>query len=145
MKKTKMVIFTLILAIGFSSCTLNSRMMREPNARMEWKKDDFTFSAQVTGEATSTKIIGIDFARLFKKDVGSTQGGEVSAGIPIIGPILQKFIGDKTVSYAIYDMMQKNQGYDVILYPSVEIHKTGIPIIYTTTKAKVAARLGKLK
>ena len=119
--------------------------MREPNARLELKKDDFTFSAQVTGEATSTKILGIDFARLFKKDVGSTQGGDVSAGIPIIGPILQKFIGDKTVSYAMYEMMQKNQGYDVVLYPSIEMQKTGIPIFYTTTKAKVTARLGKLK
>ena len=143
MKKT--ILLGLMLAIGLASCTLNSKMMREPAARMEWKKDDFTYSAQVSGEATSVKIIGIDWARLFKKEVGNTQGGVQSSSIPVIGPILDKFLGDKTVSYAMYDMMDKNQGYDVILYPSIEVKKTGIPILYTTTKAKVTARLAKLK
>lgn len=145
MKETKTTLLGLICAIGLASCTLNTKMMREPNAHMEWKKDDFTYSAQVTGEATSVKIVGIDWARLFKKEVGNTQGGVASSSIPIIGPILDKFLGDKTVSYAMFDMMDKNQGYDVILYPSIDVRKKGIPFFYTTTKAKVTARLAKLK
>src|SRR5258708_38171068 len=110
MKTTKAIIFGLMFAIGFSSCTMNSKMMREPNAHMEWKKDDFTYSAQVSGEATVVKILGIDFARLFKKEVGMTVGGVTSASIPVIGPLLDKFLGDKSVGYAMFDMMNKNQG-----------------------------------
>lgn len=145
MKTTKAIIFGLMFAVGFSSCTLNTKMMREPNAIMQWKKDDFTYSAQVSGEATVVKILGIDFARLFKKEVGSTTGGVTSASIPIIGPLLDKFIGDKSVGYAMYDMMEKNKDYDVVLYPSVDMKKSGIPILFTTTKVKVTARLAKLK
>ena len=145
MKKTKFAILGLIFAVAFTSCTLNSKMMREPSAIMEWKKDDFQYSGQVTGEATVVKIIGIDFKRLFKKEVGSSTGGVASASIPIIGPLLEKFLGDKSVGYAMYDLMDKNQGYDVVFYPSVEVKKTGIPILFTTTKVKVTARLAKIK
>ena len=145
MKKTKFAILGLIFAVAFTSCTLNSKMMREPSAIMEWKKDDFQYSGQVTGEATVVKIIGIDFKRLFKKEVGTSTGGVASASIPIIGPLLEKFLGDKSVGYAMYDLMDKNQGYDVVFYPSVEVKKTGIPILFTTTKVKVTARLAKIK
>ena len=145
MKKTKIAILGLMFAIAFSSCTLNSKMMREPSAIMEWKKDDFSYSGQVTGEATVVKILGIDFARLFKKEVGTSSGGVASASIPIIGPLLEKFLGDKSVGYAMYDMMEKNQGYDVVFYPSVDMKKTGIPVLFTTTKVKVTARLAKIK
>ena len=146
MKTAKTILLGLILAIGFSSCTLNSKMMREPNAVMEWKKDDFSYSGQVTGEATVVKIIGIDFARLFKKEVGNTKGGDAAAmSIPLVGPLLDKFLSDKSVAYAMFDLLNKNQGYDVVIYPQVEIRKSGIPVIFTTTKVKVTARLAKLK
>ena len=146
MKKTKIAILGLVFAVAFTSCTLNSKMMREPSAMMEWKKDDFQYSGQVTGEATVVKIIGIDFKRLFKKEVAGTKGGDAAAmSIPVIGPLLDKFLSDKSVAYAMYDLMDKNQGYDVVFYPYVEINKSGIPIFYTTTKVKVTARLAKIK
>ena len=145
MKKIKTAVLSLIFAIAFSSCTMNSKMMREPSAHIQWQKDDFSYSAQVTGEATVVKILEIDFARLFKKEVGTSTGGVSSVSIPVIGPILDKFLSDKSVSYAMFDMMDKNQGYDVVLYPKVDMEKSGIPIIYTTTKVKVTARLAKIK
>ena len=38
--------------------------MREPDTRVELTKSDFTLSNQVSAEAKSIKIIGIDFKRL---------------------------------------------------------------------------------
>jgi len=41
--------------------------------------------------------------------------------------------------------MKKNPGYDVVLYPQFETKKFVIPFIYSKTKVKATARLGKIK
>ena len=62
--------------------------MREPNSFVEFEKEDFTFSDQVTGEASSTKILMIDWSRLFKAEGAAVEGGALqisAASIPVIG------------------------------------------------------------
>lgn len=86
-------------------------------------------------------IFGIDFSRLFVKKTGTIIEQGFIGLPPIIGNILQ----GRANSYAIYDMYTKNPGYDVVFYPTYEVETSGIPILFTTTKAKVTARLGKLK
>ena len=134
-----LMVFTAI-AVMFTSCTIKSHSMKSPNNYVEFKKEDFEFSGQVSGEATQVKIIGIDFARLFQQKLGEVE----SAGqlqIPVIG----SFIATKVNLYALYNVMKDNPGYDVVFYPQYETQKTGIPIIFTTTKVKVTARLAKIK
>lgn len=131
---------------AFSSCSTLNKSLREPNVRVELNKNDFALSGQVSGEATTTTYFGIDFERLFTKKTASVDGSGpiVSvASIPVIGEVL----GERTANYALYEMVTKNIGYDVIFYPTYET-KVVKPIllgIYKITTVKVTGRLGKLK
>jgi hypothetical protein len=149
----KKIIFVLAVAATtlITSCTNINRSMREPNMRLNLEKKDFSLSEQVTGEATSTKILGIDFQRLFLKESGTHQNDNAMpsplpinfASIPVLGSVLF----DPTSSYALYDLMKKNPGYDVVIYPQYEStvkRPIGLGFIYKVTTVKVTARLGKL-
>ena len=64
----------------------------------------------------------------------------LAVSAPIIGtPVL----GNQM--YAVYDLLEKNPGYDFVMYPQVYNKTTGVPGIFTKTDIKVSARLGKLK
>lgn len=142
--------FVALMAVLFlSGCTGTMKSMREPNSRVEFQKSDFNFSEQLTGEATSTKILMIDWARLFKAESGVVEGGSTMvlpidvASLPVIGTVLY----DRTSGYALYDLMQKNPGYDVVFYPQYETtvnRPIGLGFIVKKTTVKVTARLGKI-
>lgn len=148
MKKqiSKLVLLVAVIA-AFSSCSSLNMSVREPNVRVELNKNDFALSGQVSGEATTTTYFGIDFERLFAKKTGSVEG----AGAPSISlakvPVVGEVLGDRTSNYALYEMISKNAGYDVVFYPTYE-KKVEKPIglgIYKITTVKVTGRLGKLK
>ena len=118
--------------------------MREPNAYVEYHAEDFDLSEQVTGEATVVRVLGIDWQHLFgTKEIGATPSfGTI---IPYIGV---NFTIPSGANYALYNLMQKNPGYDVVVYPQVESHRHAPVLgtdIYSKTTYKVTARLGKLK
>lgn len=148
MKKiiTKMLMFVAVI-VAFSSCTTLNHSMREPNTLVNLNKNDFTLSEQVTAEATTTKILGIDFARLFTKKTGSVVGGASSISLASI-PVIGNFVADKTANYSLYEMMNGNPGYDVVFYPQYETKVLkpvfGIGFITKITTVKTTARLGKL-
>jgi hypothetical protein len=149
MKNFKKLIGAAVLcSIFLSSCTLMTKSMREPNNRVNFVKDDFTFSGQLSAEASSTKIFGIDFERLFTKKTGSVSGGGSSAislaSIPVIGGFVG---GDKTSGYALYKLMTDNAGYDIVFYPSfaTTVKRPIIIPIFTITTVKVTAKLAKFK
>ena len=136
------------LIAAFSSCTTLNHSMREPNTRVNLNKSDFSLSDQVSAEATTVKIIGIDWARLFTKKTGTVDGGGSSsinlASIPVIG----NFVADKTANYSLYELMNGHPGYDVVFYPQYEtkVFKPflGIGFLTKITTVKTTARLGKL-
>lgn len=147
MKKSALQVLVFVAALAmFSSCTSMSRSMRDANTRVELKKSDFTLSDQVSAEATSTKILGIDFGRLFMKKAATVEGGAMAislASIPVVGNLLE----DKTANYALYELMNNNQGYDVVFYPQYEtkvVKPLGLGFLIKTTTVKTTARLGKL-
>lgn len=131
-----------------SSCTTLNHQMREPNTRVNLDKSDFTLSEQVTAEAKTATVFGIDFARLFTKKTGVIEGGGSSsislANIPVIGNL----VADKTANYSLYNLMTSNPGYDVIIYPQYETKVVkpilGIGFLTKITTVKTTARLGKL-
>jgi len=150
MKKVTKFIALLVVVIAFASCSSTKQTMRDANARVELQKSDFTFSEQVSAEATTTKVFGIDLARLFVKNTGTIETGAAAAmainiaSIPVVGNVL----GDKTCNYALYELMQKHPGYDVVFYPQYEtkvVKPIGIGFLLKTTTVKVKSRLGKLK
>lgn len=139
--------FRLLLICGFAmllmaSCNTYTHSMKGPNATVEYHAADFDLSAPVTGEATVVRVIGIDWQHLFgTKEIGTTP--DFGTTIPYVGMAIPT-----GANYALYNLMKKNPGYDVVIYPQVETHRHA-PIlgtdIYSKTTFKVTARLGKLK
>ena len=138
--------FVAVIA-AFSSCSTLNHSMREPNTRVELNKSDFSLSDQVSAEAKSLKIIGIDFERLFTKKTGTVEGGAASISLASI-PVVGNFVSDKTANYSLYELMVNNTGYDVVFYPQYETKVVkpilGIGFLTTVTTVKTTARLGKL-
>jgi hypothetical protein len=130
-----------------SSCTSVYKSMREPNSRVDFTSKDFTFSEQQSAEAQVTKIIGIDWKRLFKKELGNIEKDQ-ALGISLSSiPVIGTYLTDRASNYALYNLMQANPGYDVVFYPQYERtvkHPIIIPI-YTKTTVTVKARLAKIK
>ena len=142
MKKLSMLLICGIALLFMSSCHTFRHSMREPNATVEYHAEDFILSDQVVGEATVYRVRGIDWIHLFgTKEIGDTPAfGTV---IPVVGVRLED-----GANYALYQMMAKNQGYDVVIYPQVQTHRYAPVLgtdIWSKTTYKVTARLGKLK
>ncbi len=149
--KKSLLLFAAVGALFITSCTTTNKSMREPMTRIELERSDFDLTQQVSATATSTRIVGIDFSRLFKAETGSVDKDQLSFNfsygssfsIPVIGAYIQDF----TANYALYNLMENNQGYDVVFYPQYTT-KVERPIglgIYTITTVEVTARLGKFK
>ncbi len=149
MKKTQTLV--LIAIAGFlmmTGCTTVHKSMREPNARVEFTKSDFTFSEQVSATATSTMILTIDWTRLFKKETGAVEGGSLGINLSMI-PVVGGVVADKTSNYALYELMKANPGYDVVFYPQFETKTEkpvlGLGFIMKTTTVTTTARLARIK
>ena len=142
MKKFRLLLICGVALLFMASCKTYTHSMKSPNAFVEYHAEDFDLSPAVTGEATVVRVLGIDWQRLFgAEEIGITPG--VGTVIPYIGLNIPS-----GANYALYNMMQKNPGYDVVIYPQVESYRHA-PILgtdlYSKTTYKVTARLGKLK
>jgi len=142
MKKFRLLLICGIAVLLMSSCNTYRHNMREAGAFVEYHAEDFILSDQVVGQATVVRILGIDWQHLFgEKEFANTPAfGTV---IPVIG-----LRPDNGAHYALFQLMQKNPGYDVVIYPQVEAYRYA-PVLgtdlYSKTTYKVTARLGKLK
>lgn len=149
LKSLKIALF-LGFMLTFTSCVTNTRMMRQPNVMVEMDAQDFEFSAQVTGEATQVRVLGIDWKRLFgKTESGSVADDNAGAGISVANiPVIGNLLVDPTASYALFDLMEKNAGYDVVFYPQfntrIKRPFLGLGFIYSKTEVTVTARLARI-
>lgn len=148
MNKLKLTFLIAGSLLFLSSCSTVHRTLREPNVRVEMQREDFELSAQVSSEATMTKILGVDWKNLRHKETGEVDKGQgmISlASLPVIGEYLQTTAGN----YALHNLMRDNPGYDVIFYPQYIVSEKkpilGIGVFKTVTTVKVTARLGKMK
>ncbi|MGK7396682.1 MAG: hypothetical protein ACNS62_19045 [Candidatus Cyclobacteriaceae bacterium M3_2C_046] len=162
MKKLLPLLLVLLLITG---CSINSRNIKSPNYLVNFDRNDFVFSPQVESEAQITRILGIDWSRLFGWNNATidsdlyfnNQGegpsvsvagdefafsvGNILATVPIIGYLPK----GQATSYALYELISQNPGYDVIVYPQYEMQKRGIPFFYMKTRVKVRARLARVE
>lgn len=142
MKKFRFLLVLGALVLFMTSCQSYRHTLREPSTHVEFYASDFELSEPVTGVATVTRVLGIDWEHTF----GTVKEGIVNSRFEL--PIIGVFINDNGANYAIYDLLKKNPGYDVIFYPQVETHRSA-PVLgtdfYSTTTYKVTARLGKMK
>lgn len=144
LKNHTLSIAAIALCSAFASCTNIKQTMREPNSRVEFQREDFVLSPQVSASAKTIKVLGIDFPRFIRKEEGYISGSP-RTGVPVIG----NFVSDKTANYALYNLMRNNPGYDVAFYPQYEIKVfrpvIGIGFLVKITTASTTARLGKLE
>ena len=133
----KKFVFILLAAFALTatSCSSIVKNAKEPNVRFELTSHDYVLSDTVYGQATVTRVFNIDWARLF-----NTASGYISNNSSIIGAVL-----NADEYYALYDLLDKNPGYDFVMYPQTTAKTTGVPGIFTQTEVKISARLGKLK
>lgn len=146
----KILIPVALVATLLTSCSTYHNSMREPNTRLELQKNDFTFSEQFTAEATTTRILGIDWERLFTKKYAEVKNDNGVAFLSNVfaAPIIGNSVMDKTANYALYSIMQDHKGYDVVFYPQYET-KVERPILFgflmRKTTVKATTRLAKIK
>lgn len=135
-----------MLAVAVTSCTYTNHLLREPNVRVDLNRNDFTLSDQVSADATTTRVLGIDWKRLFKASTGTIDKDGPASIVPSIAsiPVIGTVVADRTANYALYELMNNNQGYDVVFYPQYETVKKNY-IVFSKTTVKATARLGKLK
>src|SRR5210317_724683 len=115
----KSIIVAVVAIASFSSCTTMHKTMREPFTRVEFQKDDFILSEQVSAQASSTKVFSIDWSRIITSESADLKGtGQLLklASIPVVG----NYLPDRTANYALYELMEQNPGYDVVFYPQYE-------------------------
>ena len=154
MKKVSFLLFVIILPLFVLNSCSSTRSMETPNNHIQFVKDDFEFSKQLSAEASVTKVFGVDWERLFGGNTGSIGTGEniqtrdidVSQ-VPVVGSFIGKIsMGTKGAAknYALYNLMQQHPDYDVVFYPTFHIQKSGIPGFNKTT-AIVKARLARIK
>lgn len=146
MKKSQSLVIVGLLLLSVS-CTSINKSIKDGNASVRFTKSDFTLSDQVSAVASSTTILGIDFSRIFMRKTGQFGTGDaISASIV---PIVGNLVTDHTSSYAVHNLLDQNQGYDVVFYPQYEkkIIKPilGLGFLTKITTVKVSARLAKLK
>lgn len=148
MKSLKTLFVAFAGAAMLASCTTYHNSMREPNARVEFTRDNFELSGQVSASATRTTILMIDWSRLFTKKFGTVEGGGSGVDIASI-PVIGSYIADPTANYALYELMTSNPGYDVVFYPqyasTVKRPFLGLGFIVRISDVKVTARLAKMK
>jgi hypothetical protein len=114
---------------------------------------DLNVSDEVWGQAKSTKILGIDFQRLMKRNIESANVGLSTTSIPSITAtnyggtdfqIMGLTIID-TESLALNDMLKKNKEYDVLISPKFSKTTEGFWPFYWTETVMVKARIGTIK
>ena len=145
-KRHIQILFFIGLLALISSCTVSHRTLKTPNYHVEFYKADFEYSQQVSAEATSVRILGIDWERLFNYKMGLVErGGSETGPVPFFIPVVGDYGKGMVSSFALYNLMQENPGYDVVIYPQYEADNYIIPIFYSKKTVKVTARLGKIK
>lgn len=149
-----MKFYTLLkIAVAFMSlymmgCSSAYKSVYSPSNFVQFKKEDFEYSNQVSGEASETKILGIDWSRLFNTNGGNIGGysGSSMVSIPIIGSVLDPALSATKVNgYAVFNIIKDNPGYDAVFYPQYDYTAKSFLFFYKTSKTKVTTRLAKIK
>lgn len=151
----------LYLCLG---CQITHHTMKSPDYHIEFYKGDFDYSKQVAAEATVTRVFMIDWKRLFSWQSARITSDEVPVSeqhinlngnvlledlaggfsIPVI-PVIGEVDKGRASAYALYNLMQENPGYDLVIYPQFSSKSFVIPVFYSKKTVMVKARLAKIK
>ena len=144
MKKIYLLLVVLLIAWAMSSCTSSARITTNALPEIRVDLTDLELSEPRTAEVSAGYVLYIDWGHLLKTRVGSIQGS-----VYAMEPMRTPTPGNKTMQYAVYELLKANPGYDMVMYPQFEVVKRkpviGIGAIYQKVSVKVTARLAKIK
>lgn len=136
-------LFALLIAfaaVSTTSCTMKMNAMSDSNAQLNLTSDDVTISEVKEASAKETLVLGIDWKRIFKKEVGEIRRKGSGFSIPVIG----NTSFTRAEAYAIYKLLQDNPDFDAVLYPQFSGKTKGFPFIFQKTDLTVKAKLVKV-
>lgn len=130
----KKLLLLILVSITISSCTSLTSSIKNTTNYIEFEKNDFEYTKQVSSTAKINFLFGIPLNNTRKS--GKFSNGSVS----IIG-FRSKL--NKAEDVAVYKLLKDNPGYDLVLYPKFDTKSSGF--IFTNAEVTVTARLAKLK
>lgn len=139
MRKSVLLLAATLIVLTLGSCVSTHSTIASSAPQIQLKPEHLDITEQKEGTAVTTRIFGIDWARLFSSRSATIRG-------TVVGSLVSF---DRTDDYAVYSLLKQNEGYDMVLYP--KFNKTvrkpflGIGAICTVTEVKVTARMAKLK
>lgn len=163
--KPRLLFLLFISTILLASCTMSRNAMREANYRLWLNHEDLNYSEQLTGTAEQTKVFMVDWHRVFgiRKwnyggigDLPTDQievNGAANARFNSVANSPFNFVMDGILSInsinrveqlAVYDLVAKNPGYDLIMFPQFTSQKKWF-VIGSKTTVTCTARLAKIK
>lgn len=140
LKTSKLLLVAATAATLLSSCS-QQRTIADSNSRVNFEAKDWTITGAYGGQARVTRVLGIDWERLFNKRAGGITGNSNIISFPIIGwfgPIQE---ADR---YAMFDLLQRHEGYDAMFYPQFKRKRINVLGVYSKTTSEITTRLGKL-
>lgn len=138
MKKSVILIACAVIMLC-ASCVSTKKTMPSAMPEIKVELKDLEISERMEAKATTVKVFGIDWSRLFSDETGAIRGSlyGLTPGV------------DKTDLYALYALMRQNEDYDIVMYPQfnevVSKPFLGLGAIVTITDVKVSARMAKLR
>ena len=139
------IILLAIVGLATSSCSVSKQTFKAPNSQIEFYKADFEYSTQVKAEATTVRVLCINWHKLFNRENGKRNSDPIISGLTPYVPVLGDTGYGKVSSYALYTLMHEHPGYDVVIQPNYKTKRFIIPLIYAKRTVEVSARLGKIK
>lgn len=127
-------VLLFILSITFLSCSSLTSSIKNPSNHIEFTKNDFEYTKQVSSTSKVSFFLGIPLSNTRKS-------GKFSDGSITLVGFRSKL--KKAEDLAIYNLLKENPGYDLVLYPKFDTKSAGF--IITSAKVTVTARLAKLK
>lgn len=139
MKKIKLIAlgFQISALLVLSSCSYNSRSMSDSNARFLLEKGDVTISESQTASAKELLVFGIDWKRLFKREIGEVKTRRALVSFPLIGATPTT----RAAAYATYNLLKENSDYDAVLYPQFEGTSKSFFPFFQKTEVTVKAKM----
>lgn len=139
------VILIAIVGLTTTSCSISTQSFKTPNYQIEFYKTDFEYSNQVTANATTIRILGINWKKLFNRENGKRITDPIVSGLTPVIPVIGDTGSGNVSAYALYNLMVEHPGYDVVVQPNYKTKRFIIPLIYAKRSVEVTARLGKIK
>lgn len=140
MKRSILLIFGVTaMLLLCSSCVSTHMSITGSTPQLNIELKDLEVTEPVEATAVSVKLFGVDWGRLLSRNEADVRGSVYTSLLSL----------DRTENYAVYDLLKKNKGYDIVLYP--QFYKVtrkpflGLGLIYKVTEVKVSARMAKLR